>query len=280
MRAILCFFLLCAWAWPQLEITSTTSSNGSLQLAWTGGTAPWRIEARSDGGTNWNMVGSAAAPSATIPISMDVQHLRVVSAPVVSPSARYRVSFLAFWSGGTHPGNFPRGAHFTDFEAVTHNSEVTFWEVGQLASPGIERVAELGATSVWKTEIAEAVAAGTGDQTFALVQPGSPSFINTPGLISAEFDVNASHPLVTFASMIAPSPDWFVGVSGFNLLADGDWVDDVTLRANVYDSGTETGSEFSLFNPAEDPHKPIAIEPVINALAPFGQFRFERIDGP
>ena len=46
------------------------------------------------------------------------------------------------------------------------------------------------------------------------------------------------------ASMIAPSPDWFIGLSGLNLYANKRWVADTTVQLFVYDAGTENGDVF------------------------------------
>ena len=67
--------------------------------------------------------------------------------------------------------------------------------------------------------------------------------------------------------MIAPSPDWFIGVSGLSLLGeDGNWVPELTVTLYPYDAGTEDGSGYSLGNPATDPLQPITR---IRGEAPF-----------
>lgn len=54
--------------------------------------------------------------------------------------------------------------------------------------------------------------------------------------------------------MIAPSPDWFVGVNDLNLLdANDNWRDSIVLDLVSYDAGTENGTGLSLNNPATNP---------------------------
>ena len=50
--------------------------------------------------------------------------------------------------------------------------------------------------------------------------------------------------------MVAPSPDWFVGVSGLPLLDDrwARWLRSHEVNLYPWDAGTEDGSEFSLNN--------------------------------
>ena len=71
--------------------------------------------------------------------------------------------------------------------------------------------------------------------------------------------VTTDHPRVTLLSMVAPSPDWFVGVSGLSLLdAQGDWLASHSVDLFPYDAGTEEGTEFSLSNAATSPQGTIA----------------------
>ena len=54
--------------------------------------------------------------------------------------------------------------------------------------------------------------------------------------------------------MIAPSPDWFVGVFGLSLLdAEGNWVEALTVNLYPWDAGTEGGDDFSFDNAATVP---------------------------
>ena len=69
----------------------------------------------------------------------------------------------------------------------------------------------------------------------------------------------SDHPRLTLTSMIAPTPDWFVGVSGLSLLdSSGNWRDSVTVDLYPWDAGTEDGTGFSLTNDPTDPQGVIA----------------------
>jgi hypothetical protein len=58
--------------------------------------------------------------------------------------------------------------------------------------------------------------------------------------------------------MIAPSPDWFVGVHDLPLIgADGEWVDSLSIELLPYDSGTDDGVNFTSPNADSDPQVPI-----------------------
>jgi len=193
------------------------------------------------------------------------------------PTARYRVTFDASWSAGTHPVSFPGNPHFSGLIGGTHSERVVFWEPGGTASPGIEAMAEQGATSPLDSEIQAAIAAGTAE---GIIQGGgiSPS----PGVVSVEFQIGRDHPLVTLVSMIAPSPDWFVGVHGLALVEDAEWVTEKAVTLAPYDAGTDSGTTYRSPDADTSPREPISrLEgpPVESGgtVAPFGTFTFVRI---
>ena len=55
------------------------------------------------------------------------------------------------------------------------------------------------------------------------------------------FDIDVDSPLVTHVSMIAPSPDWFVGVNSLSLLEGGSFMSSVVIQLFAYDAGTDSG---------------------------------------
>lgn len=160
-------------------------------------------------------------------------------------SASYRVDFVSVWSGDNFPVNFPSNAHFSGLVGATHNEQIIFWQAGQLATPGIESVAETGNKAAFINEIETAKTAGLAE--YLLSGDGISS---SPSMVSLEFDINENHPLVTLVSMLAPSPDWFVGVRNLNLFDSqtNDWKQTQSIDLVLYDSGTDNGSQFKSSN--------------------------------
>ena len=195
-----------------------------------------------------------------------------VSAPAPNPApapapitARYRVTFQATWSAGTHPVEFPASAHFSPLVGGTHTAQVTFWREGALATAGIRDMAERGFTSTMSQEISAAISAGTAQNVFTGGGIGS-----SPGVATADFDVSQSHPLVTLVTMIAPSPDWFVGVAGLSLFEGGQWVAERRIELLPWDAGTDSGQTFTSPDLVTSPPAPIAR--IVSApLAPTGR---------
>ena len=152
-------------------------------------------------------------------------------------SATYRVTFEGRWTTTATPDGVPGGAHFSPLIGAVHNDKVTFWNSGGTASAGIESMAELGGTDTFKAEI---VAAGSNAGA-VIERMGN---IGATATVTADFMVTPTHPLVTLVTMVAPSPDWFVGVSGLTLLdAQGDWLASHSVDLYPYDAGTEEGTE-------------------------------------
>ena len=165
----------------------------------------------------------------------------------------YEVTFDAEWSAQTHP-DFPAldDPHFSDPVGGTHNSEVVFWEVGGLATRAIKSMAEFGTTGGLLIEIKAAIKAGTAE-FWRVGRELSPS----PGSQRLTFEISETHPLVTLVTMIAPSPDWFVGVAGLSLFSEGAWLDKVVVELWAYDSGTDSGASYTAEDLETKPPRPI-----------------------
>lgn len=167
--------------------------------------------------------------------------------------ATYELTFDSDWSELTHPGAYPSLAHFSPLIGGTHNGATSYWEVGGIASPAIEQVAETGGTNQLRNLVQSDIAAGTAGTVVSsggIVAPGSRSFMLT---------VTDDHPLLSLVTMVAPSPDWFVGVDGLDFRTNGQWSDSVAIDLLTYDAGTDSGPNFTSSNADVTPHEPIVV---------------------
>ena len=187
--------------------------------------------------------------------------------PAAPQEITYRVTFEGNWTRASTPGGVAPGGHFTTLIGGVHGSGVTFWRAGERASPGVEGVAETGFTGTFRSEVA------ASPHTRSVIQQG----VAGGGTGSATFniDVTRTHPRVTLLSMIGPSPDWFVGVSGVSLLDGADeWRESHVVDLFPYDAGTEEGDDFSLSNPDTSPQGVITR---IAGTGPFSNVRMARL---
>lgn len=59
------------------------------------------------------------------------------------------------------------------------------------------------------------------------------------------FRVDPEKHLISLISMIQPSPDWFVGVSGIELcLSDCTWMENRIINMYPWDAGTDSGPTY------------------------------------
>ncbi len=211
------------------------------------------------------------------PAILIVLWLPLAAAAEVTDTAVYRLRFRSDWSAATHPESFPRNPHFSPLIGGVHNAGVRFWREGGLASRGIEVVAEQGRTSPFDQQLANAVADGT-----ALTVLRGGGIDRSPGAVALTFTVEREFPLVTLVSMLAPSPDWFVGVAGLSLFEDGDWVEEKVATLYALDAGTDSGATYTAANDDTVPPEPIhrIVSGPLGNGAPVGTFTFTRQDVP
>ncbi len=197
--------------------------------------------------------------------------------PSAPRTARYRVTFDSTWSAATHPQDWPADAHYSGLIGGTHASTVSFWQPGALATEGIRAMAERGSKSTLSGEVDQAIAQGRAQYVLSGDALG-----RSPGVVSLEFDITQEFPLATIVTMVAPSPDWFVGVSGLALFENGAWRDSVSVEVFAYDAGTDSGASYASPDQETRPRQPIARLtgfPFLNGsqVLPLGTFRFERL---
>ncbi|RKZ15082.1 hypothetical protein DRQ50_08005 [bacterium] len=191
----------------------------------------------------------------------------------LAQTASYDVRFDATWTAITHPQNYPPGPHFSGLVGGTHDSTVVFWSPDDLASLGIRRMAEWGSQTELLAEVDGAILTGAASQTIA-----APPLWVVPGNISTNFEVSPAHPLITLVAMLAPSPDWFVGVAGLDLRDNGEWVEELVVDLYVWDAGTDSGVSYTspdLVTAPPDPVTSLDAAPFTPGV-PVGRYTFTR----
>ncbi len=192
--------------------------------------------------------------------------------------ASYKIIVTGTWAMPQQ--TVPANNHFTQFIGLIHSDACRIYQLGTLASKGVENVAEEGKPAVLNMELDNNIAAGKALSKFFISLP------NITATDSATLNVTIKHSKISFESMIAPSPDWFVGIDSYNLIQNGKWVKDITIPAYGYDAGTEDGDVFGYANPATVPQQNISYMTPTNAsiiangnasIAPFASIRFVKL---
>ena len=144
-------------------------------------------------------------------------------------SAQYQLTFEATWSAATHPIDFPPNPHFSGLIGASHSPAVRLWQEGEAATPGIKNMAETGAKSPLDSEIDSLINSGS-----ACAKLSGGGIKPSPGMVTVTLTVSQDCPVVSVVTMIAPSPDWFVGVSGLSLFENGAWTEHMVVDLFPY----------------------------------------------
>ena len=108
------------------------------------------------------------------------------------------------------------------------NISIPFYALGGTSALHNEMQNAITSKSAYKKYQGRGISSGTGNTSISNIE------------------VTMKYPLVSFITMIAPSPDWFVGVHDYNLCntTTGKWEASRTRDLPPYDAGTDSGPHF------------------------------------
>lgn len=192
-------------------------------------------------------------------------------------SAIYKVTFKSLWNAKDHV-SFPSNAHFSDIVAISHNSDFQLFSLGKKVTKGFEDLAELGRTGDLLQEIDQARSLGTVQD----LQTAPALFPRRDGdTVIFSVEVSKESPLLSFATMIAPSPDWVVGINNFNTFRNGQFVKSIAIDLIAIDAGTEDGDfagNFSINNAPTSPQQEAGLLNHLSGLdLPFATVLIEKM---
>jgi len=209
----------------------------------------------------------------------DSTPLNAKTANANASAVKYKLTFSSTWSAQTHPEKFPLNPHYSGLIGMTHKSQTYLWAPNKIASDGIELMAETGSKSGLLTIIENHIASKNAE---TIISGGGLG--NSPDNISVTFIVTDNAPYVSVVCMLAPSPDWFVGVESLHLKENGEWVKSKTIDLIVYDAGTDNGTYYNAINSNALPKRGIIplnsleVGPFTNGLPAIGTFKFEKVN--
>ena len=166
--------------------------------------------------------------------------LMISSTCLCQSTAIYDITFTSVWNATDH-GTLPGGAHWSKLVGANHNNNVTFLQMGQTASDGIEDIAEKGSNSEFRdNEVNPTIPTDTQQYI-----DGSSLGSATGSIMISNLSVSEDFPLLTLVSMIAPSPDWMIAVNSINLREGGNWKPFISIDLFPYDAGTDNGVDYT-----------------------------------
>ena len=210
-------------------------------------------------------------------ISIFLTACKKTDGPISYSEATYKVTVSGKWK--LPEFSIPTNVHFTSLVGMIHNNNSYLFRPGSNATLGVERQAEDGNGIPLLAEI---------DTLISQKKAAASSIIFTLPYnadVSTFIYANSSYSIYSCMSMIAPTPDWFIGLHDFNLLRNGQWISDTTVNMFVYDAGTEDGDVFNQSGASTTPQQPVTLLTAPKAtvlangnatLAPMATIRFTR----
>lgn len=172
---------------------------------------------------------------------------------MMGDGVEYTIIVKGLWTAERFPLDYPAGAaHFSGIIGLSHTNGFAIFKEGAMPTPGLEHLSEMGAHSPLDAELKRVIASGKGGM---LVESGPlKDFANDS--IVATIKVDDKHPLLSFVAMVAPSPDWFTGLSNLNLMENGSWTTSKTVELYAWDSGGDDGTTYKAADVDNNPKKP------------------------
>jgi hypothetical protein len=194
------------------------------------------IPSRADGAN-----GSAAAAKRLAVLSLALAAGLSIAQQAAAQAPAYQITFTNLTSGALTAGAPPAqtGQRLSPPVFVTHSSAYSAYTVGQTAPETIWRIAEGGDRSLLLSEVNALV----GTSVLSVAAPLSAPLPQQES-VSVVVQADASHHLLTFASMLGWTNDGFLGVNGLDLSTINGTV---TISLFGYDAGSEKNNEANGF---------------------------------
>lgn len=170
--------------------------------------------------------------------------------------------------------HFPKNPHFSPVVITSHSPNFDLFKMGSMATTGVKNVAETGNPTVLNGEIDQSQMLG-----FNLERTQTRGLMGVDE-VSAEITLTKDYPLVSLISMIAPSPDWVIGVSGLSLLKGEKFIDKLELPLYAIDAGTDSGMYYESDNSQTMPQGMISLLKNVSGLSidhAFGKVVLEKL---
>jgi len=193
-----------------------------------------------------------------------------VSGIPCSEEVTYEVVTDCEWTSETHPTDYPSDfLHFSYMCGTVHDAEYRVWSVGGTATPGVKEIAELGNCNILEQEIDQCEAAGNcyNDGYFSW-ECESPTDNPTICTFNGNVTVSNGYSRVSMLAMLAPSPDWNVGLDSVDLcqrdeFGNGEWMEQYpqngTIGLFAWDAGTDAGATYAANNEPLAVFEPITV---------------------
>lgn len=202
------------------------------------------------------------ALSVKVPVRLDTMQPKDCCA---CGSATYNLTFQGLWTRKTHPKDWPVHnpglLHWTNLIGASHMPSYRIYQFGEPASAGISAVCVYGDTTVLKqsfsmasSNVGSTSGVPTGTARGAIGIGPLHSLVTASGMWSEEnlsesrstlIGVNRTHPLISFLTMLGPSPNWCAGIASQSVCqADCTWIKYLSIDLYPWDAGIRHGDTY------------------------------------
>ncbi len=170
---------------------------------------------------------------------------------------------------------FPRNPHFSPVVAISHNKKYQLFPFKTLASLGVKNVAETGNPGELISEVQSA------QSKRAILDYETSSPFDGDEVVSVEVKVNKKNPYISLISMIAPSPDWVIGINNLKVIRQGKYLGKKVLPLFAIDAGTDSGKIYTSSDQATQPQGKIKrlyrVGSAVIKKTPFAYLKIEKL---
>ncbi|MCR9206384.1 MAG: spondin domain-containing protein [Halobacteriovoraceae bacterium] len=195
-------------------------------------------------------------------LALGIILVQLIPSTLAEESATYEVTLkVQFEKQNFNNKKFPRNPHFSPLVITTHSPAFDLFKQGTLATQGVVNVAETGSPVVLNQELDEQIMMGT---SFERTQTGGLSGTDE---VKTTITVTKDFPLISAITMIAPSPDWIVGISGLSLLKGDTFIKQLEIPLYAIDAGSDNGKYYESSNSETTPRAPISLLKNVSGLS-------------
>ena len=200
----------------------------------------------------------------------------MMTSTVLAEEVMYRVTFKGNFSKQMQPhSRFPGNPHFSALVVAGHKRSYDMFGFGKKSTPGVKLVAETGGTKTIVQELLK-----LRDNGRVLEYRRASSGTSGLGTMSLNVRVDSKNPYLSAITMIAPSPDWIVGVSKYSLKKNGKFITKKVVPLHAIDAGTDSGTGYTSGNKPTRPQAKIAKLKSVSGQdiqAPYGYLTIEKL---
>lgn len=161
--------------------------------------------------------------------------------PEIPITASYSATITTDFTEENFPTDYPSDATFGTIVVITHAPDVNIYSLGQLASEGVEDYVENGDVDALRSFISAQL--GEENEGKFIIQTENTIAANASKTFNLTITPTRSR--VTILANINPSPDWFVGVSSFDIIDGETLITNATIGLQAIDAGTSTGDTYT-----------------------------------